>query len=91
MKVAELMGTDLENWSENKWKKTIQENDILVGTPEVFRNAFVDRNYFSPALFSLLVFDEVRGVVDYIVVYVVYGFNYEFIFLYLCIHCDIMF
>ena len=36
----------------------MKNNDVLVGTPEVFRRAMKDKAHIHPAQFSLIVFDE---------------------------------
>lgn len=55
---SELSGQHMENWTEVQWRETIKKSDILVGTPEVFRRAFIDKAFVKPTEFSLLVFDE---------------------------------
>ena len=55
---SELSGQHMEHWTEVQWKESIKNNDILVGTPEVFRRSFIDKAFVDPTLFSLIVFDE---------------------------------
>ena len=61
--LSELSGFELDSWDQSKWTETLKQNDILVGTPEVFRIAFIDKAFISPTEFSLIVFDECHNAV----------------------------
>jgi len=58
MRVIELAGGEMDNWEAERWRRCVQENDILVGTPEVFRRAMVEGGFLSPLDFSIIIFDE---------------------------------
>lgn len=38
-------------------------SDVVVGTPEIFRKAFVEKSFITPSQFSLIVFDECHNAV----------------------------
>lgn len=59
----ELSGQDLEHWSLKQWTETMIRADILVGTPEVFRRALIEKAFISSAQFSIIVFDECHNAV----------------------------
>ena len=53
----------MELWDQKKWTEIIAHSDIVVGTPEIFRRAFVDKSFITPTQFSLIVFDECHNAV----------------------------
>jgi hypothetical protein len=53
----------LDNWDKKLWEAAMGRNNVLVGTPEVFRRAFVDKAFISPTQFSLIIFDECHNAV----------------------------
>jgi hypothetical protein len=53
----------LDNWDKKHWENAMHRNEVLVGTPEVFRKALVDKAFISPIQFSLMVFDECHNAV----------------------------
>eukprot|EP00741_Cyanophora_paradoxa_P019643 tig00021135_g18961.t1 len=57
-RVVQLCGQEMESWTQQHWNKVMAENEVLVGTPEVFRRAFVDSRFIWPAEFCLIVYDE---------------------------------
>jgi ERCC4-related helicase len=58
-----LSGQEVDSWRLSQWAEVLKNNDILVGTPEIFRQGFIDKGFFSPSQFSLLVFDECHNAV----------------------------
>mmetsp|Transcript_87212 Transcript_87212/g.182516 ORF Transcript_87212/g.182516 Transcript_87212/m.182516 type:complete len:833 (-) Transcript_87212:565-3063(-) len=56
--VKELSGAATDNMSGEDWKKAVVNNDVLVGTAEVFRKAIVDSKHVKVSDFSLIIFDE---------------------------------
>ena len=58
-----MCGQELDSWTKDKWTETLKQNDILVGTPEVFRRALIQKALLQPTDFSLLVFDECHNAV----------------------------
>lgn len=58
-----LCGTDMDCWDKRLWKDAMERNEVLVGTPEVFRRALVDKAFICPTQFSLMVFDECHNAV----------------------------
>ena len=56
--VAELCGQEMDSWTQDLWNDVLRKNCVFVGTPEIFRRAFVDQGFLTPASFSLIVFDE---------------------------------
>jgi len=56
--VAELSGTKMDAWTQQEWSRCLQDNVVLVGTPEVFRRALVDCGFIQVLDFSLIIFDE---------------------------------
>jgi endoribonuclease Dicer len=58
LRVMELSGVEFDRWGGVDWRRCIAEHDVFVGTPEIFRRAFVDMGTISPAQFALIVFDE---------------------------------
>ncbi|CAE7265154.1 DCL3A [Symbiodinium natans] len=56
--VAELSGTKMDSWTKLNWSRCLQDNAVLVGTPEVFRRALVDCGFIQVLDFSLIIFDE---------------------------------
>jgi endoribonuclease Dicer len=61
--VAELSGAEVDHWRLPQWTEVIRDSDILVGTPEIFRQGLIDKGFFSPCQFSLFVFDECHNAV----------------------------
>ncbi|CAJ1441340.1 unnamed protein product [Effrenium voratum] len=57
-RVAELAGGEMDSWGQERWSECLRDNDILVGTPEVFRRALVEGGFISALDFALLIFDE---------------------------------
>eukprot|EP00448_Togula_jolla_P008459 CAMPEP_0170612418 /NCGR_PEP_ID=MMETSP0224-20130122/23714_1 /TAXON_ID=285029 /ORGANISM="Togula jolla, Strain CCCM 725" /LENGTH=815 /DNA_ID=CAMNT_0010937923 /DNA_START=35 /DNA_END=2482 /DNA_ORIENTATION=+ len=57
-RVVELSGNEMEGWTKAMWVRCIADNDVLVGTPEVFRRALVDAAFLSVLDFALIIFDE---------------------------------
>uniref|UniRef100_A0A7S1AC91 RNA helicase n=1 Tax=Noctiluca scintillans TaxID=2966 RepID=A0A7S1AC91_NOCSC len=55
--VAELQGAQTDHLTAQEWQDLVQ-NDVLVGTPEVFRRALVDTKFLTLRPFALLIFDE---------------------------------
>lgn len=58
VRVVELSGGEMDSWGKDRWRQCVCENEILVGTPEVFRKALVENGYISPLDFSIIIFDE---------------------------------
>lgn len=58
-----MCGTDLDNWNKKLWEDALARNEVLVGTPEVFRRALVDKGFFCSNQFSLMIFDECHNAV----------------------------
>ncbi|CAL1138448.1 unnamed protein product [Cladocopium goreaui] len=56
--VVELSGGEMDSWGKDRWRQCVCENEILVGTPEVFRKALVENGYITPLDFSIIIFDE---------------------------------
>lgn len=52
-----------ETVSFDRWREILANNDVLVGTAEIFRHAFVDTKALRPEEFSLFIFDECHGAV----------------------------
>lgn len=63
IRVTEMCGQEFGTWSRASWSKCLLNTDILVGTAEIFRFAFVDQGFIDPADFSLIVFDECHNAV----------------------------
>lgn len=60
---SELSGQELEHWNLRQWIETMARADILVGTPEVFRRALIEKAFINPSQFSVIVFDECHNAV----------------------------
>jgi len=58
IRIAQLCGNEIESWNKSNWNHAMNNYDILVGTPEVFRRALVDQRYIYSSQFSLVIFDE---------------------------------
>lgn len=58
LRVAELSGTEMEGWTRQMWSDCLRNNNVLVGTAEVFRRALVDSGFISVSDFSLVILDE---------------------------------
>eukprot|EP00435_Cladocopium_sp_Y103_P008406 s1067_g2.t1 len=58
LRVVELSGGEMDSWGKDRWRQCVSENEILVGTPEVFRKALVENGYITPLDFSIIIFDE---------------------------------
>ena len=63
VRVSELCGDEPDAFNRDKWLRTLADSDILVGTPEVFKRAFVERAFLRPSDFCLIVFDECHHAV----------------------------
>jgi endoribonuclease Dicer len=46
------------SWNAQKWQDAVQVYQVLVGTPETFRQAIEDHGYLPMDMFSLLIIDE---------------------------------
>jgi endoribonuclease Dicer len=46
------------SWNAQKWQDAVQVYQVLVGTPETFRQAIEDHGYLPMDIFSLLIIDE---------------------------------
>jgi hypothetical protein len=57
-RVVELSGLAMDSWGVPEWRRCIAAHDVMVGTPEVFRRAFVDLGAISPQDFVVVIFDE---------------------------------
>ena len=60
-RVAECSGSATDQWTAAHWQQLVADNDILVGTPEVFRKALVDFGFLRLDQVSIMVFDEAHG------------------------------
>jgi endoribonuclease Dicer len=58
IRIAQLCGNEIESWNKSNWNHAMNNYDIMVGTPEVFRRALVDQRYILSSQFSLVIFDE---------------------------------
>ena len=58
IRIAQLCGNEIESWNKSNWNHAMNNYDIMVGTPEVFRRALVDQRYIYSSQFSLVIFDE---------------------------------
>ena len=58
IRIAQLCGNEIESWNKSNWNHAMNNYDIMVGTPEVFRRALVDQGYIYSSQFSLVIFDE---------------------------------
>ena len=45
--VLRLVGTDSASWSQDDWNKEVSQCEVLVGTEELFRQAFVEKKFIS--------------------------------------------
>lgn len=61
--VGEFCGNDMCSWSRSDWERAKKDNDVFVGTAEVFRHALVDQGFLKPSDFSLIVIDECHNAV----------------------------
>ena len=59
--VAELCGNKLEAWTRRDWERCLTSSDVLLGTPEVFKNALTQHGFLSLPQFSLMIFDEAHN------------------------------
>ena len=60
-RVAECAGSATDQWTAAHWRQLVADNDIMVGTPEVFRKALVDFGFLRLNQVSIIVFDEAHG------------------------------
>lgn len=61
-RVALVTAVTVGSWGPADWKKSLSQADVFVGTPELFRRAFLEKGYFSFDDFSLIVVDECHHV-----------------------------
>ena len=56
--VATVNGESTRGWSAEHWQTCLQTHRILVGTPEVFRQALIDRGFITAEMLAVAVVDE---------------------------------
>ena len=61
-----LSGIALDGWSQQDWAAALGRHEVLVGTPEVFKNALL-KNAIVVASLSLIVFDECHNAVGIVI------------------------
>ena len=56
-RIVELCGQMVAEWTSAAWEKLLRAHDVLVGTPEIFRRAFVDSGVLKVSAVSLIIYD----------------------------------
>ena len=56
-RVMELCGQMVSEWSRAAWARLLSAHDVLCGTPEIFRRAFVDSGVLELEAVSLIIYD----------------------------------
>lgn len=62
-RVARFCTEEKMRWGKDEWQNGLEDYDILVGTPDIFRRALVTNAYITPASFCLVIFDECHNAV----------------------------
>jgi len=57
-RVLTMVGNEQAGWTQKEWQESVDNHDIFVGTPEIFRKALIDHGYISVEQFCVFVFDE---------------------------------
>lgn len=57
VRVSTLSGMKMDPWGATEWTRCVEDADMLLGTPEVFRRAF-DRGFLKLEAFGLWIIDE---------------------------------
>eukprot|EP00927_Polykrikos_kofoidii_P036431 TRINITY_DN3075_c1_g1_i1.p1 TRINITY_DN3075_c1_g1~~TRINITY_DN3075_c1_g1_i1.p1 ORF type:complete len:764 (+),score=129.21 TRINITY_DN3075_c1_g1_i1:301-2592(+) len=63
VRVARLCSADKMGWRKDEWDKCLEDNDVLVGTPEIFSRALTKFAYIKPDVFCFVIFDECHNAV----------------------------
>jgi len=63
-RVLEIAGNNQAGWSREDWLQAIDDHDIFVSTPDIFRKALVTNGYLRVDNFSVIVFDECHHAIN---------------------------